>query len=290
MRIIRYLLLNPLSLLGIGLLAGFVLVAILAPVLAVPEAYQITPYDTPRAGFWATPQPISAEAWFGTTQGQYDIFYAVVWGTRTAFKIGLGVVGMSVLIGVTVGAVAAYYGSLVDEVLMRVVDVFMAIPFLIAAMVLTTLLGKGIEQMIIALTVFGWMGYARLVRSEILLIKEMDYVNAARSYGAGDFRILALHILPNALFPVLVLATMMTGSMVLAASALSFLGVGSEAGYADWGQFIAYSRNWIVGQAGNPFQYWYTLFFPGAAIFLFVLAWNLVGDALRDILDPHHIS
>ncbi|GGL76456.1 ABC transporter permease [Wenxinia marina] len=290
MKIVRYLFLNPLSLLGLTLLLGFVLVAILAPYLAVPEAYQISPYDTPRAGFWATPQPISSEAWFGTTQGQYDIFYAVVWGTRTAFKIGLGVVGLSVVIGVTVGAIAAYYGGIVDEVLMRIVDVFMAIPFLIAAMVLTTLLGKGIGQMIVALTVFGWMGYARLVRSEILLIKEMDYVNAARSYGAGDLRILALHILPNALFPVLVLATMMTGSMVLTASALSFLGVGTEAGYADWGQFIAYSRNWIVGQAGNPFQYWYTLFFPGAAIFLFVLAWNLVGDALRDILDPHHVS
>ncbi|MGZ9810467.1 ABC transporter permease [Pseudoroseicyclus sp. H15] len=290
MKILRYLFLNPLSAFGLLLLLFFVVVAILAPYLAVPESYQISPYDTPRAGFWATPQPISSEAWFGTTQGQYDIFYAVVWGTRTAFKIGLGVVSISVVVGVTIGAIAAYYGGLVDEVLMRIADVFMAIPFLIAAMVLTTLLGKGIGQMIIALTVFGWMGYARVVRSEILLIKQMDYVNAARSYGAGDLRLMLLHILPNALFPVLVLATMATGSMVLAASALSFLGVGTEAGYADWGQFIAYSRNWIVGQAGNPFQYWYTLFFPGAAIFLFVLAWNLVGDALRDILDPHHIT
>lgn len=290
MKVLKYLLRNPLSLFGLLLLLFFVVIAILAPYIAVPEAYQISPYDTPRAGFWATPQPISSENWFGTTQGQYDIFYAVVWGTRTAFKIGLGVVSISVIIGVTVGAIAAYYGGLVDEILMRVVDVFMAIPFLIAAMVLTTLLGKGILQMIIALTVFGWMGYARVIRSEILLIKQMDYVNAARSYGASDLRLMLFHILPNALFPVLVLATMATGSMVLAASALSFLGVGTEAGYADWGQFIAYSRNWIVGQAGNPFKYWYTLFFPGLAIFLFVLAWNLVGDALRDVLDPHSIT
>ncbi|MCR8725742.1 ABC transporter permease [Frigidibacter sp. ROC022] len=288
MRVIKYLLRSPVSLFGLLLLLAFVLIAIFAPVIAPVTEFQITAYDTPRAGFWATPQPPSAEAWFGTTQGQYDIFYAVVWGTRTAFKIGLGVVTISALIGTAIGAIAAFYGGLLDEVLMRIVDVFMAVPFLIAAMVLTAILGKGIIPITLALTTFGWMGYARVVRSEILRIREMDYVHAARSYGASDLRLIVRHILPNAFFPVLVLATMATGSMVLSASALSFLGVGTEEGYADWGQFIAYSRNWIVGQPGNPFQYWYTLAFPGAAIFLFVLAWNLVGDALRDVLDPRH--
>lgn len=289
MKALRYLLRNPMSLLGVVILLAFVLIAIFAPVLAPPQDFQMTPYDTPRSGFLATPQPPSPEAIFGTTEGQYDIYYAVVWGTRTAFKIGLGVVIISVLIGTLVGAVAAYYGGLLDEVLMRIVDVFMAVPFLIAAMVLTALLGKGIIPITIALTTFGWMGYARVVRSEILRIREMDYIHAARSYGASDLRLIVLHILPNAFFSVLVLATMATGSMVLTASALSFLGVGTEEGYADWGQFISYSRNWIVGQPGNPFQYWYTLAFPGAAIFLFVLAWNLVGDTLRDILDPRHV-
>ncbi|KAB2657928.1 ABC transporter permease [Brucella tritici] len=290
MKLLRYLLRNPISLVGVLILLAFVLVAIFAPVLAPPQEFQMSVYDTPRAGFLATPQPPSAEAIFGTTEGQYDIYYAVIWGTRTAFKIGLGVVAISVLIGTLIGSLAAYYGGTVDEVLMRIVDVFMAVPFLIAAMVLTALLGKGIGPITIALTTFGWMGYARVIRSEILRIREMDYVHAARSYGAGDIRLIALHILPNAFFPVLVLATMATGSMVLSASALSFLGVGTEEGYADWGQFIAYSRNWIVGQPGNPFQYWYTLVFPGAAIFLFVLSWNLVGDALRDVLDPRHSS
>lgn len=288
MKALRYLLRNPMSLLGVAILLAFVLVAIFAPLLAPPQDFQMTPYDTPRSGFLATPQPPSPDAIFGTTEGQYDIYYAVVWGTRTAFKIGLGVVAISVLLGTLVGAVAAYYGGLLDDVLMRIVDVFMAVPFLIAAMVLTALLGKGIIPITIALTTFGWMGYARVVRSEILRIREMDYVHAARCYGASDLRLIVLHILPNAFFSVLVLATMATGSMVLTASALSFLGVGTEEGYADWGQFIAYSRNWIVGQPGNPFQYWYTLAFPGAAIFLFVLAWNLVGDTLRDILDPRH--
>lgn len=288
MRALGYLKRNPISLVGVLLLLAFTLIAIFAPALAPPQEFQMSAYDTPRAGFLATPQPPSPEAIFGTTEGQYDIYYAVVWGTRTAFKIGLGVVAISVLIGTIIGSLAAYYGGAVDEVLMRIVDVFMAVPFLIAAMVLTALLGKGLGPITVALTTFGWMGYARVVRSEILRIREMDFVNAARSYGAGDFRLIVFHILPNAFFPVLVLATMATGSMVLTASALSFLGVGTEEGYADWGQFIAYARNWIVGQPGNPFQYWYTLAFPGAAIFLFVLAWNLVGDALRDILDPRH--
>lgn len=290
MKALQYILRNPMSLLGISILLAFVLIAIFAPVLAPPQEFQMSPYDTPRAGFLATPQPPSPEARFGTTEGQYDIYYAVIWGTRTAFKIGLGVVAISVIIGTLIGAVAAYYGGLLDEVLMRIVDVFMAVPFLIAAMVLTALLGKGIGPITIALTTFGWMGYARVIRSEILRIREMDYIHSARSYGASDIRLIFLHILPNAFFPVLVLATMATGSMVLSASALSFLGVGTEEGYADWGQLIAYSRNWIVGQPGNPFQYWYTLAFPGAAIFLFVLSWNLVGDTLRDILDPRHNS
>jgi peptide/nickel transport system permease protein len=286
MKIVGYLLRNPLSLLGILVLIGFVAVAALAPVIAPPEPYQTSPYEIPRSGFRATPQPPSARALLGTTEGQFDIYYGLVWGTRTAFKIGLGVVLISTLIGGVVGAVSAFYGGMVDEVLMRVVDVFLAVPFLIAAMVLTTLLGKGIGPMTIALTAFGWMNYARVIRSEILRVKELDYVKAARSYGTRDIRLLLRHILPNAFFPVLVLATMMTGSMVLTASALSFLGVGVEPGYADWGQLISYSRNWIVGRGDSPFRYWYTLAFPGAAIFLFVLSWSLLGDALRDILDP----
>ena len=290
MKIIQYLLKNPLSLLGILLLLFFVLVAVFAPIIAPPESFQISPYDTPRSSFWATPEPMSGDHYFGTTQGQFDIYYGLVWGTRTAFKIGIGVVLVSSIFGITIGSIAAYYGGLVDEILMRIVDIFMAVPFLIAAMVLTTLLGKGIGTMMIALSAFGWMSYARVIRSEILRIKEMDYVHAAKAYGVRDISLIFRHILPNAMFPVLVLATMATGSMVLAASALSFLGVGSEAGYADWGQFISYSRNWIVGQGDEPFKYWYTLFFPGMAIFLFVFSWNLVGDALRDILDPHIVQ
>jgi len=286
MKTIRYLLKNQLALTGVILLLFFIVIGSLAPVITHREPYQITPYQMPRSGFWQMPRPPSSEHPLGTTQGQYDIYYGLVWGTRTAFKIGLGVVAVGAAIGIVIGSIAAFYGGIVDELLMRVVDVFMSFPFLIAAMVLTTILGKGLYQMMIALTSFGWMGYARLIRSEILHIKEMDYVQAARACGAGDLRLIRKHILPNSLFPVLVQATMNTGSMVLAASALSFLGVGTQVGYADWGQLIALARNWIMGKGGNPFAFWYTLVYPGVAIFLFVLAWNLVGDALRDILDP----
>ncbi|MBF0276594.1 MAG: ABC transporter permease [SAR324 cluster bacterium] len=289
MKVFKYLLKNPLSSFGIVSLLLFVMVAALAPIIAPPQSFQLSPYETPRSSFWATPQAMSKDHFLGTTQGQYDIYYGLVWGTRTAFKVGLGVVLVSSIIGIIVGSIAAFYGGIIDEVLMRVVDVFMAVPFLIAAMVLTTLLGKGLGPMIIALSAFGWMSYARVIRSEILRIKEMEFIQAARTYGVNDFSLIFRFILPNAFFPVLVLATMATGSMVLAASALSFLGVGTEEGYADWGQFISYSRNWIVGQGDDPFKYWYTLFFPGMAIFLFVFSWNLVGDALRDVLDPHTI-
>jgi peptide/nickel transport system permease protein len=286
MKPIRYMLKNPLALTGVLLLLFFIVIGSLAPVLTKREPYQLTPYQMPRSGFWQMPRAPSLEHPLGTTQGQYDIYYGLVWGTRTAFKIGLGVVVIGVVIGMMVGSIAAFYGGIVDEVVMRVVDVFMSFPFLIAAMVLTTILGKGLYQMMIALVSFGWMGYARLIRSEILHIKELDYIQAARACGGSNLRLIGRHILPNSLYPVLVSATMNTGSMVLAASALSFLGVGTEVGYADWGQLIALSRNWIMGKGGNPFAFWYTLIYPGAAIFMFVLAWNLVGDALRDILDP----
>ena len=286
MRTIKRLAANPLSLLGLGFLLAFAVVAVLAPIIAPPQP-GLSPYMIPRDGFWMSPQPPSWPAHpFGTTEGQLDVFYGVIWGTRTAFLIGFLVVGLGSVIGCSVGAISAFYGGPVDEVLMRITDVFLSFPFLVAAMVMTTVLGRGLSNMMIALVAFSWMNYARLIRSEILHIREMDYIQAARAYGASDRRLILRHILPNAIYPVLISASMNTGTMVLWAAALSFLGVGTEPGYADWGQMISYARNWIIGEAGNPFQYWYAVVYPGAAIFLFVLAWNLVGDAFRDILDP----
>lgn len=277
---------NPLSIVGIALVFFFVAVAIFAPVIAPPPADSRDPYLIPRDGFKAEPQPPSVEHPFGTTEGQYDIFYGVVWGTRTAFLAGLLIVALALVVGLTVGSLAAYFGGWVDDVLMRITEIFLAFPFLIAALTLAAVLqpklGRGLYTGIIALVVFGWMSYARLIRGDILSTKEREYVTAARSIGVRDWRILVKHILPNAIFPVMVVASLEIGTYVLSFAALSFLGLGAELGYADWGQMLALSRNWIT----NLSKYWYIVVYPGVALLFFVLGWNLIGDAIRDIVDP----
>ena len=285
-KLLKQLFTNPLSLTGIILIVFFVVIAIFAPVLAPPAPRARDPYDMPRLGYSAEPQPPSQEAIFGTAEGQYDIYYGVVWGTRTAFKAGLFVTAATVFIGLLLGTVAGYYGGLLGEVLMRIVEVFQAFPFLLAAItmaaVLQPKLGRGIWTPMVALIVFGWTTYARLIRGDILSVKEREFVLAARVTGASDFRIIMRHVIPNAIFPTMVVASMDIGTYVLAFAALSFLGVGVQVGYSDWGQIIAFARNWIPVLA----KYWFIIVFPGAAITLYVLGWNLLGDAFRDILDP----
>lgn len=285
MRIVRELITNPLSVLGLLLLLMFIAVAVLAPILA-PPLHTNDPYRIPRDGYIAEPHPPSEDHPFGTTQGQYDIYYGVIWGTRTAFRIGLTLVAVAGAIGIVVGSISAYFGGWVDEILMRITDIFLAFPYLVAAMVVTTILGKGLDKMMYALIMFGWMGTARLIRSEILVIKEKEYVEAVRALGGSHARILLRHIIPNAIYPIIVSSTMAVGFMIVLAATLSFLGLGAEPSYADWGGMISRARNWIVMPPGSPFRYWYTVVFPGAALLLFSLSWNLVGDALRDIYDP----
>lgn len=276
---------NKLSLIGILIILFFVIIAVAAPWIA-PPADPNEPYMIPRGGWSIQPQPPSEAHLFGTTEGQYDIFYGIIWGTRTAFRVGLIVVGISSLIGVIVGTISGFYGGLVDEVLMRITDIFLSIPFLVAAIVLTTILGKGLDNVMIALITFGWMSTARLMRSQVLEIKAEEFIQAAEALGASDIRIITKHVILNTIFPVVINASMRMGSIVITASALSFLGVGAPTGYADWGQMISFSRNWILGSQGNPLEFWYTVFIPGVAITLFCLSWNLIGDAFRDILDP----
>jgi len=212
--------------------------------------------------------------------------YGIVWGSRTAFRVGLIVVSATALIGVLLGGGGAFLGGMVDEVVMRITDLFMSFPFLIAVIVMSIVLGKGLDKVIIALVVFGWRRYARIMRSEVLSVKEREYVRAAVSLGASKLWIFFRHVLPNSIFPVLVLAALDIGTMVLIAASLSFIGVGAEPGYADWGQMINFSRNWLMGTVGEPFKYWYTYTYPSIAILTFVLGWTLLGDTLRDVLDP----
>jgi peptide/nickel transport system permease protein len=277
---------NPLSLMGIIIIVFFVIIAIFAPLIApTPEGHRDA-YMIPRDGYSATPQPPSEEHRFGTTQGQYDIFYGVIWGTRSAFHVGLVVIGVVLAIGILLGSVAGYFGGVLDEVIMRITDIFMAFPGLILAMAIVAVLGPSLRSVMIALTVVAWPSYARLIRGDILQVREEDFIEASRGLGASSGRVIIRHALPNAIYPTLVMASLDIGAIVLAASALSFLGLGAPEGYADWGQLTSFARNWIVGPPGNPLKYWYAVTIPGLFILFFVLGWNLLGDAFRDILDP----
>ncbi len=281
LRVIR----NPLGLAGLILVLLWAIIAILAPVISPPHNPR-NPYAIARIGFSSLPKPPSEKALLGTTSGGYDIMYGIVWGSRTAFRVGLIVVSATALIGVLLGGGGAFLGGMVDEVVMRITDLFMSFPFLIAVIVMSIVLGKGLDKVIIALVVFGWRRYARIMRSEVLSVKEREYVRAAVSLGASKLWIFFRHVLPNSIFPVLVLAALDIGTMVLIAASLSFIGVGAEPGYADWGQMINFSRNWLMGTVGEPFKYWYTYTYPSIAILTFVLGWTLLGDTLRDVLDP----
>jgi peptide/nickel transport system permease protein len=244
--------------------------------------------NAPALPFWWKPI-MGTDHWthiFGTSQGQYDVFYGIIWGTRTAFRTGLIVTIATFLIGIIIGSISAYYGGWVDNVIMRIVDIFLTLPFILAALILATILtpriGKSLYPAIIALIAFGWMGYARIIRGDILSIKERDYIMAARVIGVRDSRILFRHIIPNAIFPTLVLASLAVGDVVLSFAALSFLGIGTEVGYADWGQVLSFARSWITSLN----IYWYIIVWPGLTLVLYVMGFNLVGDALRDVLDP----
>lgn len=276
---------NPLSIIGLIIILGFATVAILAPVLAPPED-PANPYKIPHDGWTVEPQLPSEENIFGTTEQQYDVYYGIIWGTRSAFRIGFFVVLANLVMGVVLGSIAGYFGGLVDEIIMRITDMFYSIPFLVMAMALVVAIGRGLNSIIITLIVLQWTTYVRVLRGEILTVRENDYVQAARASGASHLRIITTHILPNSIYSVLIVASMNIGVTVLAAATLSFLGLGAEIGYADWGQMANTARNWIVGPPGNRLAYWHVVIIPGAAISLFVLGWNLLGDAARDVFDP----
>jgi peptide/nickel transport system permease protein len=277
---------RPMSMLGFALIGFFFTVAVLAPVLAPPESGSRDSYIIPQSGYSPDPVRPSKEHLFGTTEQQYDLYYGMVWGSRTAFSVALKVVGFSAIIGVLLGGAAGFHGGWIDEGLMRFTDVVLAFPDLVLAVVIVAIMGPSLDHVMYSVMAVSWPSYARLVRGDVMSVKERDFVAAARALGASDARILFRHIIPNSIYPVLVVASLSMGRIVITAAALSFLGLGAPVGYADWGQLISLSRNWILGSAGNPFEYWHTVFIPGITIFMFVLGWNLLGDAVRDILDP----
>ncbi len=267
----RALLRSPLNAAAAALLLALAAAALLAPVLG--------PHDPLDQALAVRLEPPSSAYWLGTDQLGRDIASRLLHGARISLVIGLVVVGVAGITGTLVGLVAGNAGGLLDEALMRVTDVFLAFPPLILAMAIAGALGPSLTNAIIAIAVVTWPVYARLVRGQLLSLRQREFVEAARSIGVPGLRILLRHLLPNALSPLLVQASFDMGAAILAAAGLSFIGFGAQPPTPEWGVMISEGRNFISTQP------WLSLF-PGLAILLAVGAFNVLGDALRDALDP----
>ena len=273
----RSILSNPTTVAGLVLVVGLIAMALLAPVITEPNSPD--PAQMPRDwGAIAVP-PGSPDHILGTTNTGGDVFYGVVWGSRTSLRLSILVVSITVTVGVIVGSIAGFVGGRVDEILMRLVDVFLSIPELIFALAIAAVLGPAFRNIILALAVVFWVKYARIMRGQVITVKQNDYVDAARVIGDSPVRIFAKDVLPNAITPVVVQATMDMGNIVLIGATLSFIGL-AEAGLAEWGVLVA------EGQAGISSGRWWASTFPGLMVFLWALGFNLVGDGMRDVLDP----
>lgn len=270
---------SKLAIIGLILVLTYILVAVFAQEIAPPRASQRDVYKMPVDFKNELSEP-SADYPFGTGRNGIDLFYGVVWGSRISVNMGLAVTLSGALIGTILGGLAGYFGGKIDEAIMRITDIFLAMPVLILAMAVTTALGKSLFNVGLALVIVWWPSYTRLVRGVVLSIRENQYVEAARSVGASDWRIITRHILPNSMSPIVVQATLDIGSVVLLSAALSFIGFGAGgSNFAEWGN--------LVSQGQNDMQRaWWTVTIPGLAIFGFVLGFNLLGDGLRDLLDP----
>lgn len=265
---------NRLGIIGLVIVVVFVIVAIFAPLIAT--------HDVAATNLSVRYISPSASHWFGTDSTGRDIFSRVVFGARISLEVGIIVVSVSVLIGTAIGAIAGYYGGWIDRFLSGYVfNVFLAFPGLLLAIAVVAFLGAGLNKLILALCIIGWVGYARLIRAQVLKVREYDFVQAARALGAGDLRILTKHILPNAIQPLIVQASLGMAGAVLSEAALSFLGLGVPPPAPSWGVMIEEARDLSTLQAAP-----HALIFPGIAIALTVLAFNFIGDGLREYLDP----
>jgi peptide/nickel transport system permease protein len=262
---------SPLTMVGLTLILLLVLIALLAPLIA--------PANPLKQVLSTRLKPPSAEHWLGTDQLGRDVLSRMIYGARISLVIGIVVVGLAASVGTLVGVVAGYFGGWLDEGLMRLTDVFFAFPALILAMAISGALGPSLTNAMIAIAVVTWPVYARLVRAQVLSLREREYVEAARGLGASAERIVWQHILPNTLAPLLVQASFDMGGAILSAAGLSFIGFGTQPPTPEWGVMISDGRNYIATQP------WLSLF-PGLAILFTVAAFNLIGDGLRDALDP----
>jgi peptide/nickel transport system permease protein len=263
---------NPLAAIGGTLVALFVLAALLAPFIA--------PQDPARVDLPARLQPASTAHWFGTDELGRDIFSRIIFGARISLLVGVCVVAGSLLLGVIFGSIAGYYGGTIDRFFNIVaMNAFLSFPGILLAIAFVAFLGPGIFNLILALCIGGWVGYARLVRAQVLAAREKEYVEAARALGASDVRVLTRHILPNIIQPVIVQAAIGMAGAVLAEATMSFLGLGVPPPTASWGSMLNDGRSHLFD---SP----HLVLIPAAAVMLAVLSFNFIGDAFRDLLDP----
>ncbi len=271
--VIRRILKNKLALSSLMFILFLFLLAISAPFFA--------PYDPYEINVYKVLEPPSKEHFFGTDELGRDVFSRIIYGSRVSLKVGFIAMGIAILTGTLLGAIAGYYGGLLDTLIMRIVDVMLSFPTLFLILAVVAVLEPSIYIIMIVIGLTGWMDVARLVRAEVLSLKEREFVLAARAMGSASMRIILKHILPNALYPVIVAATFSVGGAILIESGLSFLGLGIQPPEPSWGGILSVGKDYITVA-------WWMSFFPGIAIFLTVLSFNLLGEALRDAFDPKH--
>ncbi len=258
---------------GLILTVALILVALAAPLIAPMDPFT---QDTARRL-----EAPSNDHPLGLDDLGRDVLSRVVWGARVSLRVGFSVVIIASLVGVTLGAMAGYFGGLMDLVVMRLCDILLAFPGILLAIALVAVLGPSLNNVVLALATIGWVGYARLVRGQVLKVREMEYVTAARALGARSPRVIIRHVLPNVINPVIVMATLGLAGAILSEAALSFLGLGVQPPTPSWGAMLTAGRRYL-GLANH------LAIFPGAAIMLAVMGLNFLGDGLIDALDPKY--
>ncbi|SMH28874.1 ABC transporter permease [Maritimibacter sp. HL-12] len=263
---------NPIVALAIAVMVGFALVAILAPL--------ISPHPPNAQSLMLRLRPPGTEGYLlGTDQLGRDVLSRMIYGARISLSIGVIVMVLTAMVGVAIGLVSAYFGGWLDTIIMRIVDIWLAFPFLVLAIALVAVLGQGPDKIVLALVLSSWPGFARPVRGEVLQLREREYTLSARALGVSPFGIMFKHLLPNIMPTILVLSAIDLGYNILALASLSFLGLGMGAETATWGGMLSSGRNYVATS-------WWLAAFPGVAIFLVVMSSNLIGDWIRDIYDP----
>lgn len=261
-------------------LVAFAALVLLAMLIVTIFAPQLAPHSPNAQSIALRLRPPGTEGYLlGTDQLGRDVLSRLIWGARLSIIVGLIVMVLTAVVGVLVGLISGFIGGIVDTVIMRIVDMWLAFPFLLLAIALVAVLGQGVDKLIIALVLSGWPAFARPVRSEILQLRDREYVLSAKVLGVSAWGVMFRHLLPNVMPTVMVLAALDLGATILSLAALSFLGLGVDAESPSWGGMLASGRNYVATA-------WWLSTFPGLAIFLVVISANLIGDWLRDLHDP----